>query len=111
MSRRSHAFRVTKTEAGNPATHNPLPSTRNTKPATRNPEYLTKPPKSLIFKPNLLFHIPHHHILRSSGFELSALSFELQTKFAIGGETASTGTKKLWLHTEHFCQLVKTAGT
>jgi len=34
------------------------------------------------------------------------MSYELQTKFAIGGETASTGTKKLRLHTEHFCLLV-----
>jgi hypothetical protein len=30
----------------------------------------------------------------------SAFSFELQAKFANGGETASTGTKKLRLHTE-----------
>ena len=30
----------------------------------------------------------------------STFSFELQAKFANGGETASTGTKKLRLHTE-----------
>ena len=32
--------------------------------------------------------------------QLLAFSFELQAKFANGGETASTGTKKLRLHTE-----------
>ena len=44
----------------------------------------------------LLFYIPHHLI--SLSFELSALSYKRQ--FDSGGETASTGTKKLELHTE-----------
>jgi len=33
-------------------------------------------------------------------WRISLGSFELQTKFVLGGETASTGTKKLRLHTE-----------
>jgi len=46
------------------------------------------------------FVLSHNPFSTHLDFELWAVSFELQTKFVFGGETASTGTKKLRLHTE-----------
>ena len=59
---------------------------------------LDKPPEISYFLPKMIFEkvnqtfLPHHSMWFPSS---SALSLP------IGGETASTGTKKLRLHTEH----------
>ena len=81
--------------------------------SSRIREILTKRMIQLTLEPQLLFYITPFPTTSTLSFacpvkfriadllwKISPGSFELQTKFAFGGETASTGTKKLRLHTE-----------
>jgi hypothetical protein len=66
--------------------------------------------KLLKFYAKLLFYIPLHTIL-DFGIRISEFKYWNSPPVGFGGETASTGTKKLRLHTEHSCLLVNPMGT
>ena len=70
---------------------------------TRSQQYLDK-------TLDIPYFIASSALLNTSFFGFRNSNFPAGSG-ACGGETASTGTKKLRLHTEHFCQLVKPTGT